>query len=143
MTDRERRKRKAERAAASTLEREVQENKWPRVAIEQFFLDKGFVPVSPDNIATHALATPLLLGSMTWKDTVGKDHCGFVISTREHLQSISRVSNKEYIMLCGDGTFKSVLQGWCIIIVGFLSKHYSRTTEAGGMPGGIEVLHQL
>ena len=38
---------------------------------------------------------------------------------------LSRLGNKEYIKLCGDGTFRLMRDGWVLITLGVLSKHYA------------------
>ncbi|CAE7545090.1 mak16-a [Symbiodinium natans] len=40
-------------------------------------------------------------------------------------ETLSRLSNKEYIKLCGDGTFRLATEEWVLLTVGALTKHYS------------------
>ena len=37
---------------------------------------------------------------------------------------IGQLENKQYIKLCGDGTFRLIRQGWALITVGVLTKKY-------------------
>ncbi|CAE7204585.1 mak16-a, partial [Symbiodinium pilosum] len=39
---------------------------------------------------------------------------------------ISRLANKGYVKLCGDGTYRLVDDGWSLLTLGVLTKHYSR-----------------
>eukprot|EP00439_Symbiodinium_sp_Y106_P016405 s1248_g2.t1 len=39
---------------------------------------------------------------------------------------LGRLANKEYIKLCGDGTYRLLDDGWTLLTLGVLTKHYSR-----------------
>ena len=56
-----------------------------------------------------------------------KERMGWVFTSYAVLDGISRVVNPGYIKLCGDGAFRTVFANWCILFLGFLSKHYGRT----------------
>ena len=42
---------------------------------------------------------------------------------------LSRLGNKEYIKLCGDGTFRMMRDGWVLITLGVLCKHHTVGTS--------------
>ena len=41
-------------------------------------------------------------------------------------ETLSKLSNKEYVKLCGDGTFRLAVDEWVLMTVGVLTKHYSQ-----------------
>ena len=42
---------------------------------------------------------------------------------------LSRLGNQQYIKLCGDGTWRLMLDGWVLITLGTLSKHHATGTS--------------
>ena len=38
---------------------------------------------------------------------------------------LQRLANKEYVKLCGDGTYRLVREAWTLLSLGFLTKHYA------------------
>jgi hypothetical protein len=39
---------------------------------------------------------------------------------------LDRIANKEYVKLCGDGTFRLIRDGWVLMTLGVLSKHHAQ-----------------
>ena len=56
--------------------------------------------------------------------------------------TLGRLGNKEYIKLCGDGTFRLARGGWVLISVGVLTKHYAQG-ESDKMPAWRTTYHVL
>jgi hypothetical protein len=47
------------------------------------------------------------------------------------MSTIARLANPDHIKLCGNGTYKTVFANWFVVPIGFLSKHYGKTTIRG------------
>ena len=101
----------------------------PRVGAETLLLWKDI----PGNIPSNAKDAfdMYLLDEGSWTATNGNPHIGFAFSSYACLAALSKLRNKEYIKLTGDGTFKRTFQNWCVIPVGLLTKREGRTRTRG------------
>ena len=41
------------------------------------------------------------------------------------VETLGRLSNKAYLKLCGDGTFRLMEDGWVLLNLGVLARHYA------------------
>ena len=73
----------------------------------------------------------------TWPDALKvvaadyhADHtCVVFVNPALFAHVLEQVTNKDYIKLCGDGTFRLVRGEWVLLTLGVLSKHYARASS--------------
>ena len=117
------RERKKSRVAANV---EESPKEWPVALIDDLLTQAGFQSFT-DAADVHQV---LLLDRLVWEED-GKERCAYVVGTKATLGVLRKLSNKRYIKIGADATFKKTFGDWCLIPIGPISKRYARTRTPG------------